>query len=152
MERNYRWLVDFRFIATAVSGSEHRVQRRFVRRFTADPRCELLFQTADNSAGGLFALGDVYVCPTVKEGVGLTITEAMCTGMPVVSTDYPTMNEWFSDGESMVFLPNLVQEHQESPYRGSHTEGEAKEERHSRAPSATQTYLCLYRLRYRKGH
>ena len=31
------------------------------------------------------------------EGVGLTITEAMSTGMPVVTTNYPTMNEWFDD-------------------------------------------------------
>ena len=31
------------------------------------------------------------------EGVGLTITEAMSTGMPVVTTNYPTMNEWIDD-------------------------------------------------------
>ena len=27
----------------------------------------------------------------------LTITEAMCTGMPVVTSDYSTMNEWIDD-------------------------------------------------------
>ena len=92
--------LDFRFIATAVLGSEHRVKRTFIRRFATDPRCALHFQTADNTKGGLFALGDVYVYPTLKEGVGLTITEALCTGMPVITTDYPTMNEWFTDGEA----------------------------------------------------
>ena len=29
--------------------------------------------------------------------MGLTISEAMCTGMPVVTSDYPTMNEWLDD-------------------------------------------------------
>ena len=42
-------------------------------------------------------MGDVYVYPTTKEGVGLTITEAMCTGMPIVTSDYSTMNEWLDD-------------------------------------------------------
>ena len=59
--------------------------------------CELSFITANNKNGGLFNLGDVYIYPTTKEGVGLTITEAMCTGMPVVTSNYPTMNEWFND-------------------------------------------------------
>ena len=29
--------------------------------------------------------------------VGLTITEAMSTGLPMVTTDFPTMNEWIED-------------------------------------------------------
>ena len=39
----------------------------------------------------------MYIYPTKKEGIGLTITEAMCTGMPVVTSNYPTMNEWLED-------------------------------------------------------
>ena len=42
-------------------------------------------------------MGDVYIYPSIKEGIGLTITEAMCTGMPVVTSDYTTMNEWLDD-------------------------------------------------------
>ena len=42
-------------------------------------------------------MGDVYIYPSIKEGIGLTITEAMCTGMPVVTSNYPTMNEWLDD-------------------------------------------------------
>ena len=34
------------------------------------------------------------------EGVGLTITESLASGMPVVTTNFPTMNEWFEDGHS----------------------------------------------------
>lgn len=60
----------------------------------------MIFKTADNEAGGLFSMGDVYVYPTRMEGIGLTITESLCSGMPVVTSDYPTMNEWFADGEA----------------------------------------------------
>ena len=45
----------------------------------------------------MFNLGDIYIYPTTKEGVGLTITESMCTGMPIVTSNYPTMNEWIDD-------------------------------------------------------
>ena len=88
---------DFSFIATSIENSEHRVNKKFLKYFKGHPNCELLFKTADNSSGGLFNMGDVYVYPTTKEGVGLTITEAMCTGMPIVTSDYSTMNEWLDD-------------------------------------------------------
>ena len=44
--------------------------------FNNNPQCEVYFQTVDNESGGLFSMGDVYIYPTIKEGVGLTITEA----------------------------------------------------------------------------
>ena len=44
-------------------------------------------------APGLYELGDVYVYPTKLDGLGLTIYEALSFGMPVITTDYPPMNE-----------------------------------------------------------
>jgi len=88
---------NYSFIASAVKNSEYRVKKSFIKYCNNNPKCEIRFQTADNSSGGLFSTGDVYIYPTIKEGVGLTITEAMCTGMPVITTDYPTMNEWMDD-------------------------------------------------------
>ena len=88
---------DFSFLATSIENSESRVDKRFLRYFKNHPNCDLSFKTADNNSGGLFNIGDVYIYPTTKEGVGLTITEAMCTGMPIVTSDYPTMNEWLDD-------------------------------------------------------
>lgn len=44
-------------------------------------------------APGLYTLGDVYVYPTTLDGLGLTIYEALASGMPVITTDYPPMNE-----------------------------------------------------------
>ncbi len=88
---------NYNFIASAVENSNHRIKKSFLKYFQSNLNCELRFQTADNTSGGLFSLGDVYIYPTLKEGVGLTISESMCTGMPVVTTDYPTMNEWITD-------------------------------------------------------
>lgn len=44
-------------------------------------------------APGLYHLGNVYVYPTRLEGVGLTIYEALACGLPVLTTNYPPMNE-----------------------------------------------------------
>ena len=88
---------DYSFIATSIANSEHRINKKFMKYFKKHKNCELSFITADNTSGGLFNLGDVYVYPTTKEGVGLTITESMCTGMPVITSNYPTMNEWIND-------------------------------------------------------
>lgn len=45
------------------------------------------------SAPGLYFLGDVYVYPTRLDGLGLTIYEALASGLPVITTDFPPMNE-----------------------------------------------------------
>ena len=89
---------NFSFIATSIENSKDRIDQYFFKYFNNHPNCKLYFETADNSLGGLFDYGDIYIYPTTREGIGLTITEAMCSGMPVVTSDYPTMNEWIDDG------------------------------------------------------
>lgn len=49
-------------------------------------------------APGLYSLGDVYVYPSRLEGIGLTIAEAMASGLPVIATDVAPMNEFIRDG------------------------------------------------------
>ncbi|MFX0170571.1 MAG: glycosyltransferase family 4 protein [Candidatus Hodarchaeota archaeon] len=46
---------------------------------------------------GLYYLGDIYVYPTYLEGLGLTIYEAMASGLPVITTNYAPMNEIVDD-------------------------------------------------------
>jgi len=57
-----------------------------------DPRIELI--EAEVGAPGLYHLGDVYVYPTRLEGIGLTIAEALASGLPVITTNAPPMNEF----------------------------------------------------------
>lgn len=45
------------------------------------------------SAPGLYSLGDVYVYPTKLDGLGLTIYEALSSGLPVIATNVAPINE-----------------------------------------------------------
>lgn len=49
------------------------------------------------AAPGLYTLGDVYVYPSKLDGIGLTIAEALASGLPVITSDYPPMNEFVND-------------------------------------------------------
>ena len=45
------------------------------------------------TAPGLYYLGDVYVYPTRLDGLGLTMYEALASGMPMITSNFPPMNE-----------------------------------------------------------
>lgn len=47
---------------------------------------------------GLYYLGHVYVYPSKLEGIGLTICEALASGLPVITTNEPPMNEFIYNG------------------------------------------------------
>jgi len=50
------------------------------------------------TAPGLYHLGDVYVAPSRLEGIGLTVAEALSCGLPLITVDFPPMNEFVEDG------------------------------------------------------
>ena len=100
---------NYKFIATAIEESNNRINKSFIDYFNSNSQCEFHYKTANNESGGLYSIGDVYIYPTTREGIGLTITEAMCTGMPVVTSNYPTMNEWFEDNkEGRLIKPKKI--------------------------------------------
>lgn len=67
-----------------------------LRKVEQDPRIELVIDTV--KPPGLYHLGHVYVYPTRLEGIGLTIIEALASGLPVITTNCPPMNEFVIDG------------------------------------------------------
>jgi glycogen synthase len=64
------------------------------------PHVRFLGRVDDDALVSLFRSCDVYVTPTRYEGFGLTLLEAMASGVPVVATDVPAANELVRDGES----------------------------------------------------
>jgi glycosyltransferase involved in cell wall biosynthesis len=46
------------------------------------------------SHADLYRDGDVAIQPSKMEGIGFMILEAMCSGLPVITTDYPPMCEY----------------------------------------------------------
>jgi len=47
----------------------------------------------------LYMEGDAVIQPSRMEGLGFAILEAVSSGMPVITTDYPPMNEYVRDKE-----------------------------------------------------
>ena len=66
-----------------------------IKRLTADGKLEIIEKTCP--APGLYYKGDVYVYPSILEGIGLTIAESISSGLACITTDNAPMNEFVSD-------------------------------------------------------
>ncbi len=55
---------------------------------------------ADDELVGLYHAADALCFPSVKEGWGLVVLEAMAAGLPVLASDLPVFREYLVDGES----------------------------------------------------
>ncbi len=52
-------------------------------------------------APGLYSLGDVYVYPSRLEGIGLTMAEALSSGLPLIATDNAPMTDFLDAPDSL---------------------------------------------------
>ena len=66
-----------------------------------DDRIEVRIGQCGNHAE-LYATADVAVQPSKMEGVGYMVIEPFASGMPVITTDYPPMNEYVNSRELLV--------------------------------------------------
>lgn len=48
--------------------------------------------------------GDIYVYPSRLDGIGLTLPEALSSGLPAITTDCPPMNEFVHDGVNGILV------------------------------------------------
>jgi glycosyltransferase involved in cell wall biosynthesis len=60
----------------------------------------------DEELAGWYHAADALCFPSVKEGWGLAVLEAMCAGLPVVASDLPAFREYLVDGENAL-LPQV---------------------------------------------
>jgi glycosyltransferase-like protein len=65
----------------------------------------LLGTVTDAELGGWYRAADAFAFPSVKEGFGLVVLEAMATGLPVVATDIPVFAEYLTDGVDALLAP-----------------------------------------------
>jgi glycosyltransferase-like protein len=65
----------------------------------------LLGTVSDADLGGWYRAADVFAFPSVKEGFGLVVLEAMAAGLPVVASDIPVFAEYMTDGEDALLAP-----------------------------------------------
>jgi glycosyltransferase involved in cell wall biosynthesis len=72
---------------------------RAVKRWTSDPPENVTFTGWIDDKRGAFGAGDVFCFPTKDENQGLVVLEAMACGKPVVISDIPVFEEFFTHGE-----------------------------------------------------
>ena len=64
----------------------------------ADPRIE--FISGRRPPWDIYSQGDVLLYPSRLDGIGLSITEALSSGLAVAATNNPPMNEFITDGKT----------------------------------------------------
>jgi glycosyltransferase involved in cell wall biosynthesis len=79
-----------------------------VRELTASGRVTVMEETVPDRAA-LYRLGDVCVYPSRFDGLGLTVAEALASGLPVIATDGPPLNEFIdADNGKLVAVARRV--------------------------------------------
>lgn len=66
-----------------------------------DARIKLQIGNLENQAN-LYSQGQVFIQPSKMEGIGFMILEAVASGLPVITLDYPPMNEIVQQQELLV--------------------------------------------------
>jgi glycosyltransferase-like protein len=65
----------------------------------------VLGQVADAELEGLYRAADVFALPSVKEGFGLAVLEALAAGVPAVVSDLDVFRGFLADGDSALLAP-----------------------------------------------
>jgi len=65
----------------------------------------LLGTVSEADLGAWYRAADAFAFPSVKEGFGLVVLEALAAGLPVVASDIPVFAEYLEDGESALLVP-----------------------------------------------
>lgn len=65
----------------------------------------LLGTVDEQELAGWYHGADALCFPSVKEGWGLAVLEAMCAGLPVIASDLPVFREYLVDGETALLPP-----------------------------------------------
>ncbi|MCA1991869.1 MAG: MSMEG_0565 family glycosyltransferase [Coleofasciculus sp. S288] len=61
---------------------------------------------ADSELPALYRIADAFVFPSVKEGWGLVVLEAIASGLPVITSNQPPFTEFLSQTYALLVDPN----------------------------------------------
>ncbi|HXF71606.1 MAG TPA: glycosyltransferase, partial [Actinomycetota bacterium] len=74
-----------------------------LRRLRLDGAARLLGQRDD--VPELLAAADIFVFPSLYEGLGGALIEAMALGLPIVASDLPAIREVVEEGSNAILVP-----------------------------------------------
>jgi glycosyltransferase-like protein len=60
---------------------------------------------SDTELAGWYRSADALAFPSLKEGWGLVVLEAMCADLPVIATDIPVFREYLTHGRDSLLVP-----------------------------------------------
>jgi len=75
-----------------------------------DQDIRVLGNVPDVNMPDLYEAGDVFVFPSLKEGWGLVVLEAMASGVPVIASNIEPLTEYLKDSENAVLIPPMDHE------------------------------------------
>jgi glycosyltransferase involved in cell wall biosynthesis len=70
-----------------------------------DGSVRVLGPVSDAQLEDLYRAADVFALPSVKEGFGLAVLEALAAGLPAVVSDLDVFRTYLADGESALLAP-----------------------------------------------
>jgi glycosyltransferase involved in cell wall biosynthesis len=73
-------------------------------RLKLDEDIIILGSVPEDSMVELYRAGDVFVFPSIKEGWGLVVLEAMASGLPVIASRIEPMTDYLKDGENALLV------------------------------------------------
>lgn len=134
---------------TLVSVGPNAEQRR--RMFAGVPGVSVIDEVDDIELPGLLSAADLLVVPSLYEGFGMPVIEAMATATPVVAADASSL-PWVAGGaallaepESSTFADAILRVHYDSHLRNRLLDfAEAEVQRHGWS-NVVQSYLEAYR-------
>lgn len=74
-------------------------------RLSLTEHIRVLGTVSDTELASWYHAADAFVFPSVKEGFGLAILEAMAAGLPVITSDIPVFREFLHDGVGALLTP-----------------------------------------------
>lgn len=100
-------LPDWRLVIAGV-GEELVSIEQYVARHSLENRVRITGTLTRESLGMLMTGGDFLVFPSRHETFGLIAQEALCTGMPVITSNTTALDEWIDDDMAIKVDPDDV--------------------------------------------
>jgi glycosyltransferase-like protein len=75
-----------------------------------DQDIRVLGNIPEENMPDLYGAGDIFVFPSLKEGWGLVVLEAMASGVPVIASNIAPLTEYLKDSENAILIPPMDHE------------------------------------------